>query len=380
MADFPILFTGKDVPFEPRTTGELARSRKRFHEKFLEGERFKRAEKERGKEFFYKTLDLDPVQLSSRQITEEQERDLSGYNDTWTEVFTRQNGIITEAQQMEMFRDRQKIEAKQASMLATQSLFERDYELHKIDARRATPQLDQPDFKKRADVYFKEGTYEPGVKYAPFNMDSYIEKEKKTWAGNIQTDTITWKETDAEGNEIIRSKKTGAKGTLPEATDWVKKAIIGDHTGRKAQAAVTAFIAQSDEIKAKYLPNYDGVMDTEREYNGIIEFAGDYWGPKLLRESLTTTVKPATTAGIPTAWSYADGKIIDKSGNEVISFTKDSSGVVTGKGKGLKNITMNIAPGDLLSKSGKSLSKEIGGEIQNDLIRVRPISIGNTVK
>lgn len=376
MADFPILFTGKDVPFEPRTTGQLERSRKRFHEKFLEGERFKRAEKERGKGFFYKTLDLDPVQLSSRQITEEQERDLSGYNDTWTEVFTRQNGIITEAQQMEMFRDRQKIEAKQASMLATQSLFERDYELHKRDAMRATPQLDQPDFKERADVYFKEGTYQPGIKHAPFNMDSFIDKEKKTWGGNIQTDTITWTELDAEGKEITRSRKTGAKGTIGEAMDWVENQIMGDHTGRKAQAAVDKFLTQTEEVKAKYLPAFDGDVDTEAERNGIIEFARNYWGPKLLRESLTTTKKPATTSAgkkADLANLKIDGRIYDSNGNEILRWSDNVSGDIIGSGGGWEFTstarTLDLSP-NILIGSGD-------GKIIDQTIKARPIKMAN---
>ena len=58
---FPILFTGREVSYEPRSTGELERSKARFNERFIEGARFKRAKRDSDEAFFFKTMDIDPV-------------------------------------------------------------------------------------------------------------------------------------------------------------------------------------------------------------------------------------------------------------------------------------------------------------------------------
>ena len=115
MADFPILFTGKDVSYEPRSTGELERSRRRFNELYLQTEQQKLAQKLRDEEFYFKTADIDPVQLMSDRLTQLQEESISNFNNKWAAEMSK-TGNLTRSQKSEMFRDRQMLEAQQTGV------------------------------------------------------------------------------------------------------------------------------------------------------------------------------------------------------------------------------------------------------------------------
>ena len=371
---FPILFTGREVSYEPRSTGELERSKARFNERFIEGAKFKRAEKERDEDFYFKTMDVDPVQVMSAELTRLQEKSLGDFNNKWADVMKRQEGL-TQAQRSEMFRDRKMLEAKQAKWSASQQMYERDHEVITKDRAKANRLLDDPTFAAAEKNFWDTGDYEGGLAWAPLNYDSYIDKNKSKWSGNDATKTVTWE----EGGKTY-TDKVANEGNIEEAKSWVENDILADNTGRKLDSAVQKFIAQPDEVKAKYLLGFDGEADTQSEKNAIINFARDYWGEKLMKTSTTTTERPTRTSASQRTYTYTDGKIIDKNGDQIIFFEKDASGNVVGKGKGLNAIKLKVAPDSLMSGKGKKLSEEFGGEIKNDIILVTPTSIGNTVK
>jgi hypothetical protein len=146
--DFPILFTGKDVSYEPRTSGELEKAGQRFDERILQGQQYKREDRLRDQKFFFETADVDPVQLMSDRLTEVQEQTLNDFNDKWASVYSKQGGTLTSAQKSEMFRDRKAMEGRQQQWLASQARYERDYEMIKRDSMRANPMLDMDAFKE----------------------------------------------------------------------------------------------------------------------------------------------------------------------------------------------------------------------------------------
>jgi hypothetical protein len=137
--DFPILFTGKDVSYEPRTSGELEKAGQRFDKRILQGQQYKREDRLRDQKFFFETADVDPVQLMSDRLTEVQEQTLNDFNDKWASVYSKQGGTLTSAQKSEMFRDRKAMEGRQQQWLASQARYERDYEMIKRDSYACKP-------------------------------------------------------------------------------------------------------------------------------------------------------------------------------------------------------------------------------------------------
>jgi len=376
MADFPILFTGKDVSYEPKSTGELRTAKAQFDERFLEGKRFEAAERQRGKDFFYKAADVSPVQVSSEFLSREQEKVMGLFNDKWAGTFSKQGGTLTTAQQSEMFRDRKSMEAQQAQWLASQSRYERDDELIKRDALRAEQMFNHDKYRGKEKIMHETGVYEGGLEYSSINPGVYFTKNKLPGSNQIERSV-----------EVVDGVEKTVETRVP-GTEVNAKRFISDHilksmksNGRLFQGVVDDFVAQSEEAKAPYL--IDGPVDTPEEKNAIIAWAEDYYLDRVLPTMRKVTpVSTSSSRGniSDREFTYADGIIKNKTGDGVLVFTKDGSGNVIGKGKALKSIKLDIPSSQVLSKSGKTLSEELGGEIQNDVITARPTSIGGTVK
>lgn len=377
MADFPILFTGKDVSYEPRTTGQLKEAAQRFDKRVLEGERYKVAERRRGEEFFFKTADISPVQVMSEFITQEQEKDLNYFNDKWAGVYAEQGGTLTSPQKSEMFRDRKAMEAKQAQWMASQARYERDYEMIKRDSQRVNPMLDLDAFREQAEVYHKTGQYDGGLQYTPLNPGVYFTKNKLPGSGDVEMTS-----------EIVGSKEitrqTRVPGTKEESDRFIKSHIEQDMagTGRLTMGIVQEFQNQPDDVKARFLLGEQlvGEVDTPGEKNAIIRWAQDQYAPDVRRVATTMKdedLRPRVGSGTakPKPYELIDGVIYDRIGNEIMRQNDGVSTMVITSGPGYeftdKNRTINVDAAKLFGADKRGFA-EVFGSVPKTKVRVRP--------
>ena len=325
MADYPILFTGQDVSYEPRTTGELQASAKRFDEKIQQGMAIQREDRLLDEKFFMGMSDIDPIQVMSDKITQEQEDLLNGFNDKWTDVYTKQSGTLTQAQKSAMARDRRALEAKQAKWQAAQSRFEYDTEMIKRDSQRANPILDMDTYKANAENYYQTGEYEGGLDWAPVSPYTYFEKKGKTWKGASPT---TEEVTSIQGNEQV-TRKVEISGTPEESRESVKQEILGDNTGRLLRGTIEEFQSQPDDVKQRYLVS--GPVDTPEEKNAVIRWAQDTYAPLLRRVDQTTRDKELREGD-----RWYGGRGVSSTGKVYFQADENVQGQLIGTGKGLQ--------------------------------------------
>lgn len=360
MADFPLIFTGKDVSYEPRTTGELERASQRFDERFLEGERYKAAERQKGEKFFYDALDVDPVEMMSDQLTRMQEAGINDFNDKWTAVYAKQGGTLTKAQQSEMFRDRKAMEAKQSKWLASQNRYEQDYEMYKRDAVKSNPMFDKDAFTRATEAYNRTGNYEGGLQFSPINPNAYFTKAGRTWSGSKDVRDVT--RNVPGGTETY---KVIIPGTAEEARADIKSSILNDNTGRLLMGVVQDFMAEDDEVKAKYL--IEGEVDTPEEEQAIIRYAQEKYSP-LLRKVDQTTKEKEKQAGD----RVVNGQGTSSTGKVYFKTSDNVKGKFTGSGPGIE---FNDARAIDIQTDLLELPE--GMDIVNESLRVYPVLAAN---
>ncbi len=360
MADFPLIFTGKDVSYEPRTTGELEKARDRFNKTFLEGEKYKAAERQRGEGFFYDTMDVSPVQLMSNKLTGMQEQGINDFNDKWASVFSKQSGTLTKAQQSEMFRDRKALETKQSQWLASQNIYERDWEIIKRDSQRANPVLDHDAFVEASEEYQRSGIYEGGLQYTPINPHAYFSKAGRTWTGSKDVRDVS----KNVGDET-HTYKVSISGTTEEARADIEAEIMNDKTGRLLRGVIEDFQSQPDDVKSGYL--IEGEVDTPEEKNAIIRWAQDEYTP-LLRKVDKSTKEKEMRAGD----RLVGGRGVGPTGKTYFQPTDNVSGQFVGTGKGIE--FNDAKPIDVLVDK---LEFPEGVEISNASVQAYPMVAAN---
>jgi hypothetical protein len=375
--DFPILFTGKDVSYEPRTSGELEKAGQRFDERILQGEQYKREDRLRDQKFFFETADVDPVQLMSDRLTEVQEQTLNDFNDKWASVYSKQGGTLTSAQKSEMFRDRKAMESKQQQWLASQSRYERDYEMIKRDSMRASPMLDMDAFRGASEQYHTTGYYDGGLQYTPLNPGVYFTNNRLPGTGDrvLTSDIVGGRETTTE---------TRVPGTKAESDDFIRSHIEQDMAsgrGRLLMGIVKDFQDQPEEVKVKYLGgSFDGVVDTPGEQNAIINWAQDHYEKYTRRTQESQKdeeLRPRVGSGSdkPTPYELIEGVIYDRIGNEIMRQSDAVSTSVISVGPGYeisdKVRTMNVDPKILFGSGKKGFAEAFGG-LPKTKVRVRP--------
>jgi hypothetical protein len=323
--DFPILFTGKDVSYEPRTSGELEKAGQRFDERILQGEQYKREDRLRDQKFFFETADVDPVQLMSDRLTEVQEQTLNDFNDKWASVYSKQGGTLTSAQKSEMFRDRKAMESKQQQWLASQARYERDYEMIKRDSQRANPMLDMDAFREASEQFHTTGHYDGGLQYTPVNPYTYFEKKGKTWEGSSPSSQEV---TTLQGDQQI-TRKVQISGTPEEARESVRQELLSDNTGRLLMGTIEEFQKQPDEVKQQYLVS--GPVDTPEEENAVIRWAQDKYAPLLRRVDKTTRDRELEKGD-----RLFGGRATSAAGKVYFQADENVQGQLVGQGKGLQ--------------------------------------------
>jgi hypothetical protein len=362
MADnFPILFTGKDVSYEPRTTGQLREAAKRFDERLIQGQQYKREDRLRDEKFFFGTADIDPVQLMSDRLTEVQEQTLGDFNDKWAGVYAEQGGTLTPTQKSEMFRDRKAMESKQAQWAASQARYERDYELIKRDSQRSSPMLDMESFKDQSEIYHETGNYEGGLQYAPLSPYTYFEKLGKTWKGASPS---TQEITTMEGDDQV-TRKVEISGTPEEARESVRQNLLGDRTGRLLMGVIEEFQTQPDEVKQQYLVS--GPVDTPEEENAIIRWAQNEYSPLLRRVDKTTRDKELRAGD-----RFFGGRATSATGKVHFQADENVKGQLAGEGRGLQ--FNDAKPVDV---SVDKLELPEGVEIVQGSVRAYPVLAAN---
>lgn len=361
MADFPILFTGKDVSYEPRTTGQLRESAKRFDEKLTLGMQTKRQDRLLDEKFFFGTSNIDPVITMSDKAGADQEEMLNGFNDKWGEVYAKQGGNLTRSQKTEMFRDSKAVKARQAKWEASQARFERDTEMIKRDSQRATPTLDMNTYKENAENYYQTGEYEGGLEWAPVSPYTHFEKKGKTWKGASPS---TQEVTSLQGDQQV-TNKVEISGTPEEARESVKQDIMGDNTGRMLKGAIQEFQGLGDDVKQQYLVS--GPVDTPEEENAVIRWAQDTYAPLLRRVDKTTRDKELRAGD-----QFFGGRGTSSTGRVYFQADENVQGQLVGTGKGLQ--FNDAKPVDI---SADKLSLPDGVELVQGSVRAYPVLATN---
>lgn len=361
MADFPILFTGKDVSYEPRTTGQLQEAGKRFDDRVLQGQQYKREDRLRDEKFFFETADVDPVQLMSDRLTEVQEQTLNDFNDKWAGAYAKQGGTLTSTQKSEMFRDRKAMEAKQAQWSASQSRYERDFEIIKRDSQRATPMLDMDAFREQSEAYHTTGSYEGGLQYTPVSPYTHFEKKGKTWKGSSPS---TQEVTNLVGDEQV-TRKVEISGTPEESRESVRQDILGDQTGRLLMGVIQEFQGLGDDVKQQYLVS--GPVDTPEEENAVIRWAQDEYAPLLRRVDKTTRDKEMNAGD-----RLVGGRATSSTGKVYFQADENVKGQIVGDGKGLQ--FNDAKPVDI---SVDRLELPEGVEVAQESVRAYPVLAAN---
>ncbi len=357
--NFPILFTGKEASYEPRTTGELERSRERFNQRFLAGKQIEREDRQRSEDFYYKTADIDPVQVMSDRLTREQEQVLTDFNNKWAGEIAK-DGTLTQAQKSSMFRDRKLLEAKQAKWTASQQMYERDHAVMKRDRVKGNRLLDDSSFQEAEQNYFQTGEYESGVQYTSIKPDAYFSKQGKTWSGSKDIRDVT----QTIGDEL-HTRKVSIPGTTEEARADVEAHIRGDNSGRLLQGVVEEFQGESDDVKAQYL--IVGDVDTPEEENAIMRYAKDKYSPLLRRVDKTTKEKEKAAGD-----RFSGGKATSSTGKVYFQAAENVKGQIVGDGKGLQ--FNDAKPVDV---SVDMLELPEGMEIVQGSVRAYPVVAAN---
>lgn len=373
MVDFPILFTGKDVHYIPKTSAELTAARDRFHRTVTGVAKYKADQRKAEESAFFKMADVDPAQLMSAQIAKEQELLLENYNDKWTGIYSEQGGMLTSAQKSEMFRNRKSMEAKQAQWLASQERFERDLEMIKRDSMRATQQFDHDHWAKQASIFYSTGDYKDGLQFAPTDLYAFYNKKRKSWEGPHSSLGSVTEEIDGKSY----TSQVGFTGSDQDARDEIYQDLFYDNTGTNLMGAIKAFTAQPEDVKKKYL--IDGPVDTPEEKNAIIRWAQDEFTPILRQEKTIERTKPAQKSGggtkKPTPHELIEGVIYDRIGNEIMRQSDGVSGMVISSGQGYeftdKNRTINVDAEKLFGAGGKSFADTFGSAPKTK-VKVRP--------
>jgi len=352
--NFPVLFTGREVSYTPRTTGELERSTQRFHDKYLKGQEVQRADRLRGEEFFYKTSDIDPVQLSSDFLAQLQEEDLNDFNNKWAKVMGEQ-GTLTQSQKSQMFRERKAMEAKQANWLASQQRFERDYEMMRRDAARSDSLYDRESFLSAADNFMKTGEYQGGLRFSPIHASTFFMTDKG-FSG-----TEKWTRDQTQVGQTLRTEEVKTRGTIEEAEEYVQARIDQDmeNNGRLLMGIIKEFQAEAEEVKSQYL--IIGEIDTPEEENAIIRYAKDKYAPMLIRSREVKQRAPDRSATSRTSSTRDNFDVYESVSGE---FVEPGQGIEFGE---TKPIDVQVS----------KLELPEGMEIANTSVKVYPVVAAN---
>ena len=225
------------------------------------------------RDWMEKMMELDPVTAISTKNATDQAIALKTYNDKWTQRYQQRNGVLNEADRLEMIKDKSSLVAWQKNVMANQQAYLTAKKTIDSDTRGY---FDHDIFAQKEQKYLlgtdKQGTgsgvLDPDIlTVAPQDMGAWLDNEAKNLPRN--TTRVKKQTLDASGNPVPGEDYYDDVESVPLSVQQNK---ILD--GLSNEGRLKAVINDFDEWATKPQNDkavYDLLKEYDTNHNGKID-------------------------------------------------------------------------------------------------------------
>lgn len=242
------LYTGRDSAAAFPDLDRLDDSLRRKQDITLRGEEIRLDKTLKDRDAFMKLMEVDPVMAVSLRGQEQQAKDLEAYNNKGAEIMRRSGGRPSEADRMEMLREKALLQAKQNKILGNQKMWE---EAKQTISRDTRGYYDRRTFEEAEQRYFQTGEFTPdALQVAPQDITGLLSMDKPQSAYLDDKGKVV---KDERGN-VLGYSSMEFKRTREEAQEQIFSKLQSEPV---LKFVIREFEKAPEEEQMKYLRDYD---------------------------------------------------------------------------------------------------------------------------